>query len=502
MPTASRSGVRIVNHAGSCRGRAGRARARAPTAPTSSRCAAIRAAVAAGCCRLPRPIGASPSATTDSTTSSGSPTSPSRSRAESVEPVDDSSPDGSDSGRSGPPALDADARARRDTRCCSWTIWCTDRPAPPDAADEAARPADQAALFPAIPRVSRRRGCRGLPRLGARHDVRRQRPRAVQPRHQALRVATSACSSTKARAPDQRYIAAGVPWFTTLFGRDALISAFQALAFRPQIAVETLDVLAAYQATEDDPWRDAEPGKILHELRTGEMARSGELPHTPYYGSVDSTPLWLILLGATFDWTGDRAMVDRLWPNALAALDLDRPLRRPRRRRLRRVRAPLGARAAQPGLEGLQRRHPRPDRSGGRSADRPRRGPGLRLRRQASDGAPRPRCVARPSWRHASTPRPTSCSTRFEVGVLGRGPALLRDGLDADKRQSDAIGSNAGHCLWSGIVSPERARDVVEQLLQPVDVLRLGRSAPTPPASRATTRSATTPGRSGRTTRR
>ena len=121
--------------------------------------------------------------------------------------------------------------------------------------------------------------------------------------------------------PDQRYIAAGVPWFSTLFGRDALITAIQSLAVRPSLAVETLTTLAAYQATEDDPSRDAEPGKILHELRTGEMARNGELPHTPYYGSVDSTPLWLILLGATFDWTGDRDLVDRLWPNAMAALD-------------------------------------------------------------------------------------------------------------------------------------------------------------------------------------
>ena len=136
-----------------------------------------------------------------------------------------------------------------------------------------------------------------------------------------------------------------MPWFTTLFGRDALITAFQALAFRPQIAVETLEVLAAYQATEDDPWRDAEPGKILHELRTGEMARAGELPHTPYYGSVDSTPLWLILLGATFDWTGDRALRRPALAERAGGARLDRQLRRPRRRRVRRVRAALGARA-------------------------------------------------------------------------------------------------------------------------------------------------------------
>ena len=103
--------------------------------------------------------------------------------------------------------------------------------------------------------------------------------------------------------------------------RDSIIASFQSLAFRPQIAIETLEVLAAYQATEVDDWRDADPGKILHELRTGEMAGAGELPHTPYYGSVDSTPLWLILFAATYDWTGDRAFLDRLWPHALRALD-------------------------------------------------------------------------------------------------------------------------------------------------------------------------------------
>ena len=121
--------------------------------------------------------------------------------------------------------------------------------------------------------------------------------------------------------PDERYLAAGVPWFTTLFGRDSLITAFQTLAVRPQVAIETLETLAAYQATEDDPERDMEPGKILHELRTGEMARNRETPHRPYYGTVDATPLWLILFGATFDWTGDRTVVDRLWPNALRALE-------------------------------------------------------------------------------------------------------------------------------------------------------------------------------------
>ena len=122
-------------------------------------------------------------------------------------------------------------------------------------------------------------------------------------------------------AEGEAYLAAGIPWFTTLFGRDSIIAALELVAFYPTVAVETLTVLARLQATADDPWHDAEPGKILHELRTGEMAGAGETPHDAYYGSIDSTPLWLILLGETYAWTGDDALLDRLWPNALAALD-------------------------------------------------------------------------------------------------------------------------------------------------------------------------------------
>ena len=103
--------------------------------------------------------------------------------------------------------------------------------------------------------------------------------------------------------PGERYVAAGVPWFATLFGRDALLTAFEAIAVRPSLAIETLEVLAAHQASADDPEHDAEPGKIPHEVRNGEMARTGELPFGAYYGSVDATPLWLVLLGETHDWT-------------------------------------------------------------------------------------------------------------------------------------------------------------------------------------------------------
>ncbi|MCX6553357.1 MAG: hypothetical protein NTY02_20520, partial [Acidobacteria bacterium] len=107
-----------------------------------------------------------------------------------------------------------------------------------------------------------------------------------------------------------RFIAAGVPWFMTLFGRDSLITSLQTVSFAPRLAIQSLQILAKRQATAVDAWRDAEPGKILHEFRTGEMSRTGELPFAPYYGSIDSTPLWLILLGETHDWTGDDGLVD------------------------------------------------------------------------------------------------------------------------------------------------------------------------------------------------
>ena len=155
-------------------------------------------------------------------------------------------------------------------------------------------------------------------RRGSRRTA--PRPRAAL-RGPAISAPTTSCSTGPSPAPSstlgalhndgpgpgEQYLAAGIPWFATLFGRDSIIAALETVAFIPTLAVATLEVLARLQATKDDPWHDAEPGKILHELRTGEMARAGETPHDAYYGSVDSTPLWLILLGEAHAWTGDDA---------------------------------------------------------------------------------------------------------------------------------------------------------------------------------------------------
>ena len=115
--------------------------------------------------------------------------------------------------------------------------------------------------------------------------------------------------------------AAGLPWFMSIFGRDSLITSYQALPFVPELAVTSLRALAAWQGTRHDEFRDEEPGKILHELRFGEMTAFEERPHSPYYGSADSTPLFLILLDETERWTGDRALVEDLEGEARAALN-------------------------------------------------------------------------------------------------------------------------------------------------------------------------------------
>ncbi len=115
-------------------------------------------------------------------------------------------------------------------------------------------------------------------------------------------------------------ICAGIPWFTAPFGRDSIITSLQTLMVRPELARDTLHFLAAYQGQTEDDWTEEEPGRILHELRRGEMAACMEIPHVPYYGSVDATPLFLVLLGETVRWTGDLGLARELLPAAERAL--------------------------------------------------------------------------------------------------------------------------------------------------------------------------------------
>ena len=121
-------------------------------------------------------------------------------------------------------------------------------------------------------------------------------------------------------AGDEFY-AAGVPWFSTLFGRDCIITSLQTMAYGLETAADTLRLLARYQGTEVSDWRDEEPGKILHELRVGELARMNKIPHTPYYGTIDATPLFVMLMSSYANWTGDITLFRELRPNIERALE-------------------------------------------------------------------------------------------------------------------------------------------------------------------------------------
>jgi glycogen debranching enzyme len=138
--------------------------------------------------------------------------------------------------------------------------------------------------------------------------------------NEAVRRSVSDLYMLTTETPEGPYPYAGIPWYSTVFGRDALITALQSLWLDPALARGVLLHLAAHQATNTDPLIDAEPGKILHEVRAGEMAELGEVPFRRYYGSVDSTPLFVMLAGAYLDRTGDIATIHRLWPHIEAAL--------------------------------------------------------------------------------------------------------------------------------------------------------------------------------------
>ena len=266
--------------------------------------------------------------------------------------------------------------------------------------------------------------------------------------------------------PGSRHLAAGIPWFAALFGRDAILASYGALLVDRSFAVDTLRALAAAQATDDDPSRDAEPGKIPHEVRDGEMATKGEVPFGRYYGSVDATPLWLVLLGEVWDWTADRALVDELWPAARAALDW-----------LDRFADPDGdgfiesARRSPGGLpQGGWKDAPDSiqDRSGalasgpialtevqGYAFDAWRRM--ARLARVVGDDE-----LAAGLERRAARLR-----RRFEAAFWVPDRAAYALALDGDKRPMDALGSNMAHALWSGIVGRGRAAVVASHLASP-----------------------------------
>ncbi|HVJ42916.1 MAG TPA: amylo-alpha-1,6-glucosidase [Dongiaceae bacterium] len=282
--------------------------------------------------------------------------------------------------------------------------------------------------------------------------------------NEAVRRSKSDLYTLITDTPEGPYPYAGIPWFSAVFGRDAIITALQTLWLDPTIARGVLGHLAANQATDSDPLSDAEPGKILHEVRLGEMAELREVPFRRYYGSIDATPLFVMLAGAYLDRTGDIDTIRRLWPNIGAALlwidnhgdrDGDGFVE-------------YGRRTAE-GLanQGWKDSHDSIFHADGTLA----RGPIALAEVQAYVyGAWRAAAdiARRLGHMHEATEMQIKAETlrkRFDEHFFDEPLGTYILALDGDKKPCRVLASNAGHTLFAGIAYPERADSVVRALM-------------------------------------
>ena len=259
--------------------------------------------------------------------------------------------------------------------------------------------------------------------------------------------------------------AAGVPWFVTLFGRDSLIVSLQNMLVDPTFALGALRMLARFQATERDDWRDAEPGKILHELRSGELAYFGKIPHTPYYGTADATVLYLIVLHEAWKWLGDNALLREYRDVALRCLewidqsgDLDQDGFQEYQTRSSLGYENVGWKDAGDAVvypDGSQVKQPKAL---------------CELQGYAFDAWQRMAevfdALGEPDRAVALRCKAADLQRRFEAAFWCEDLGCYAFGLDPMKQPVKTVASNAGHCLWSGIASPEHAARVVQRLLQ------------------------------------
>ncbi len=261
--------------------------------------------------------------------------------------------------------------------------------------------------------------------------------------------------------------AAGLPWFMALFGRDSLITSFQALPFLPGLAATTLRALAAAQATDRDDFHEREPGKILHELRFGELTARGERPHSPYFGSADATPLFLILLDEYHRWSGDDELVRALESNARAALtwidesgdaDGDGYVEYSRRN----AATGLANQCWKDSWDAVQF-------ADGTLASGPIAT--CEIQGYVYDARRRAARLAREVWGDAALAErlelqadQLQSSFRRDFWIPERGCYAMA--LDGEKRAVDSLTSNIGHLLWSGLLGQSEAAATADRLLE------------------------------------
>jgi glycogen debranching enzyme len=271
----------------------------------------------------------------------------------------------------------------------------------------------------------------------------------------------------EALGTDEIVLAAGIPWFMALFGRDSLIAAYQALPYFPQVASGVLRALARLQGTRVVPETEETPGKILHEYRAGDLpAPRSVIPAFPYYGTIDATPLFLVLLAATYRHTGDRALVVELWEHAERALawmdqygdrDGDGFLEY-----LRSTDAGLANQGWKDSWDGIRFRD-------GRIAQPPIalcevQGYAYAARLGMADLYD---ALDQPQSAEDQRARAAALAARFQQAFWLPDRGYYALALDADKRPVDGVASNAGQALWTGIVAPAYAAPVADHLLGP-----------------------------------